>query len=89
MSVLSYLTNRRDEVLEAVRRGEIVSLETTVVELPDLFVLYAKESGLLDQFAANLQTVCIHCARNSKLAMNGHGLSSLPHLSWRSVRARD
>lgn len=51
MSALSYLTNRPDAVLEAVRRGEIVSLETAVEELPDLFVMYALDSGLLDKLA--------------------------------------
>ena len=51
MSALSYLTNRPDEVLEAVRRGEIIALETAVEELPDLFVMHALDSGLLDNLA--------------------------------------
>ena len=49
--MLSYLPNRPDEVLEALRHGEIVSLEEASEQLPDLFLIYAIESGLLDQLS--------------------------------------
>ena len=51
MTTLHYLSHRPDEVLDALRRGEIVALETATEELTDFFVLYALESGLLDQLA--------------------------------------
>jgi hypothetical protein len=51
MSALTYLSNRPDEILDALRRGEIVALETAVEQLPDFFLLYALESGLLGQLA--------------------------------------
>ncbi len=52
MTTLHYLSHRPNEVLDALRRGEIVALETATEELTDFFVLYALESGLLDQLAA-------------------------------------
>jgi hypothetical protein len=51
MTTLHYLSHRPDEVLDALRRGEIVALETATEELTDFFVLYALESGLLDRLA--------------------------------------
>src|SRR5579859_2373869 len=51
MTTLHYLSHRPDEVLDALRRGEIVALETASEELTDFFVLYALESGLLDRLA--------------------------------------
>jgi hypothetical protein len=51
MTTLHYLSHRPDEVLDALRRGEIVALETATEEMPDFFLLYAIESGLLDQLA--------------------------------------
>ena len=51
MTTLHYLTHRPDEVLDALRRGEIVALETATEEMPDFFLLYAIESDLLDQLA--------------------------------------
>jgi hypothetical protein len=51
MTTLNYLEYRPDEVLDALRRGEIVALETAVEQLPDFFLLYAIESGLLDRLA--------------------------------------
>src|ERR1041385_251900 len=51
MSALTYLPNRPDAVLAALRQGEIVALETAIEQLPDQFLLYAIESGLLDQLA--------------------------------------
>jgi hypothetical protein len=51
MTTLHYLSHRPDEVLDALRRGEIVALETATEELTDFFVLYALQSGLLDQLA--------------------------------------
>jgi hypothetical protein len=47
MSALTYLPNRPDQVLAALRQGQIVALETATEQLPDLFLLYAIESGLL------------------------------------------
>ena len=52
MSTLHYLTHRPDEVLDALRRGEIVALESATEEMPDFFLLYALQSGLLDRLAA-------------------------------------
>ena len=51
MNTLTYLANRPDEVLEALRHGEITALETATEQLPDMFLLYAIESGLLDKLA--------------------------------------
>ena len=51
MTTLNYLEHRPDEVLDALRRGEIVALETAIEQLPDFFLLYAIESGLLDRLA--------------------------------------
>lgn len=51
MTTLHYLTHRPDEVLDALRCGEIVALETATEEISDFFLLYAIESGLLDQLA--------------------------------------
>src|SRR5258708_20295094 len=51
MTTLHYLSHRPDEVLDALRKGEIVALETATEELTDFFVLYALESGLLDRLA--------------------------------------
>jgi len=51
MSALTYLPNRPDAVLDALRHGQIVALETAVEQLPDYFLLYAIESGLLDRLA--------------------------------------
>jgi hypothetical protein len=51
MKTLHYLSHRPDEVLDALRRGEIVALETATEELTDFFVLYALQSGLLDRLA--------------------------------------
>lgn len=51
MATLHYLTHRPDEVLDALRKGEIVALETATEELTDFFLLYALENGLLDRLA--------------------------------------
>jgi hypothetical protein len=51
MTTLHYLSHRPDEVLDALRKGEILALETATEEMPDFFVLYAIESGLLDRLA--------------------------------------
>jgi len=51
MDGLIYLSHRPDEVLDALRRGEITAIDTAVEELPDLFLLYAIDSGLLDGLA--------------------------------------
>jgi len=51
MSALTYLPNRPDQVLAALRQGQIVALETATEQLPDLFLLYAIESGLLSGLA--------------------------------------
>lgn len=52
MSALGYLTNRPDEVLDALRRGEIAGLDVATEQIPDFFLLYAIESGFLDELAA-------------------------------------
>src|SRR5689334_10364638 len=51
MNTLTYLPDRPDEVLQALRQGDIVGLETASEQLPDFFLLYAQESGLLNQLA--------------------------------------
>ncbi len=51
MSTLNYLTHRPDEVLDALRCGEIVALESATEEMPDFFLLYALQSRLLDRLA--------------------------------------
>lgn len=51
MPTLNYLEYRPDEVLDALRCGEILALETAIEQLPDFFLLYAIESGLLDRLA--------------------------------------
>jgi hypothetical protein len=51
MPTLNYLAHRPDEVLDALRRGQIVALETAIEQLPDFFLLYALKSGLLDRLA--------------------------------------
>src|SRR5579859_6917484 len=51
MSALTYLPNRPEQVLEALRQGQIVALETASEQLPDLFLLYALDSGLLSGLA--------------------------------------
>jgi hypothetical protein len=50
---LTYLPNRPDEVLAALQRGEIVAVEEAIEQVPDFFLLYAIESGLLDQLSAS------------------------------------
>ena len=51
MTTLRYLTHRPDEVLDALRCGDIVALESATEEMPDFFLLYALQSGLLDRLA--------------------------------------
>lgn len=51
MPTLRYLTHRPDEVLDALRCGEILALESATEEMPDFFLLYALQSGLLDRLA--------------------------------------
>lgn len=51
MSTLTYLPHRPEQVLEALRRGEISAIEVATEQVPDLFLLYALESGLLDKLA--------------------------------------
>lgn len=53
MNTLTYLANRPDEVLAALRQGHITALETATEQLPDMFLLYAIESGLLSKLAAS------------------------------------
>ena len=52
MTTLRYLTHRPDEVLDALRCGDIVALESATEKMPDFFLLYALQSGLLDRLAA-------------------------------------
>ena len=53
MSALSYLANRPDEVLDALRRGEVLCVDEAIEQVPDFFLLYAIESGLLDGLASS------------------------------------
>jgi hypothetical protein len=48
MSYLSYLPSQPEQVLDALRRGEITAIDVAVERVPDFFLLYAIESGLLD-----------------------------------------
>jgi hypothetical protein len=48
---LSYLKNSPDQVLDALRTGEISAIDVATEEVPDFFMLYAIESGLLDDLA--------------------------------------
>jgi len=51
MSVLNYLPNQPDQVLEALRQGNIRAIEVATEEMPDLFLHYAIDSGLLENLA--------------------------------------
>lgn len=51
MNTLTFLSHRPEEVLEALRHGNIVALDTAIEQLPDLFLIYALESGLLRHLA--------------------------------------
>ena len=51
MSYLTYLPNQPEQVLDALRLGEITSIDVAVEQVPDFFLLYAIESGLLDGLA--------------------------------------
>ena len=51
MNTLTFLSHRPEEVLEALRQGNIVAVDTAIEQLPDLFLLYAIESGLLGNLA--------------------------------------
>jgi hypothetical protein len=51
MSVLSYLPHQPDQVLEALRQGNISAIEVASEEIPDLFLHYAIDSGLLEALA--------------------------------------
>jgi hypothetical protein len=51
MNTLTFLSHRPGEVLEALRQGNIVALDTAIEQLPDLFLIYAIESGLLGNLA--------------------------------------
>lgn len=53
MSALTYLSSQPQEVLEALQRGQITAIDTAIEQLPDYFVLYAIESGLLDGLATS------------------------------------
>lgn len=44
---ITYLPNQPEEVLEALRSGKISSIDVATEALPDFFLLYAIESGLL------------------------------------------
>jgi hypothetical protein len=48
MSVLSYLPHQPDQVLQALREGNIRAIEVAAEEMPDLFLHYAIQSGLLE-----------------------------------------
>lgn len=49
--MLAYLPQRPDEVLQALRNGEIQSIVPATEHLPDFFLHYATDSGILQQLA--------------------------------------
>src|SRR5438105_4152199 len=51
MSALTYLAHRPDEVLAALRCGDVTYIDVATEQLPDYFLLYALESGLLKGLA--------------------------------------
>src|SRR5450432_1970389 len=51
MNTLTFLSHRPDEVLESLRQGNIVALDTAIEQMPDLFLMYAIESRLLGNLA--------------------------------------
>lgn len=51
MSVLTYLPDQPNQVLEALRQGNINAIEVAGEEIPDLFLHYAIDSGLLEALA--------------------------------------
>ena len=51
MSVLSYLPHQPQQVLDALRQGNISTMEVATEQVPDFFLLYAIESGLLEALA--------------------------------------
>jgi hypothetical protein len=51
MSVLSYLPHQPQQVLDALRQGNISTIEVATEQVPDFFLLYAIESGLLEALA--------------------------------------
>jgi hypothetical protein len=51
LTTLHSLSPRPDEVPDALRRGRMLALETTAQAMPDVFLLYAIESGLLEPLA--------------------------------------
>ena len=48
---ITYLPNQPEHVLDALRRGEISAMDVATEEVPDFFLLYAIESGLLSSLA--------------------------------------
>ena len=53
MSALGYLPNSPDQVLDALRQGLVTAIDVATEEVPDLFLIYAIESGLLDELATS------------------------------------
>ena len=49
--MLSYLPSQPDQVLEALREGKITSIDVAAEEVPDFFLHYALDSGLLEGLA--------------------------------------
>lgn len=75
MNTLTYLANRPDAVLEALRHGEITALETATEQLPDMFLLYAIESGLLDKLASSFPDPRIQQAEISMRILLAAGIA--------------
>jgi Transposase DDE domain len=51
MSVLTYLPHQPNQVLDALREGQVSAIEIATEQVPDFFLLYAVESGLLEELA--------------------------------------
>jgi len=51
VSALGYLKNDPEVVLEALRRGEVSTIDVAAEQVPDFFLTYAIESSVLDQLA--------------------------------------
>jgi hypothetical protein len=51
--LLRYLPHEPDQVLAALRQGQISTIVPATEQVPDFFVHYALESGLLEQLTAS------------------------------------
>ena len=51
MSTLTYLPHQPEQVLQALREGKVSAIEVATEQLPDFFLHYAIESGLMEALA--------------------------------------